>query len=594
MPHDVTLITTIAIAFVAAFILGYLANRCRLPPLVGYLLAGVAIGPFTPGYVADSALAGQLAEIGVILLMFGVGLHFSLGDLMAVRRLAVPGAVGQIVLATMVGVAVTQLWGWSIGGGLVFSISLSVASTVVLLKALEERNAVSSVDGRVAVGWLIVEDLAMVLVLVLLPAAAGLLGGHPVDAHGSETMDVAGAAQQSVFVSLVITLARVLTFGGIILVIGPKVLPWILRQVARTGSRELFTLAVLTLSIGIAFASAKLFGVSFALGAFFAGMVLNESDLSHKAAANSLPLQDAFAVLFFVSVGMLFDPAVIVLHPVMLLMTLLLILAGKFVIALGLVLAMGYPLSLALTVSAALSQVGEFSFILAGLGISHGLLPKEGLSLILGGAIFSISVNPLVFAVSDRLVRRVRTGGSKLENSDVRIEKLTQMEFELEKARLEAEKKAGSHEKFTPEELIERFPMFSRLTPEQREVVLLHFESQEAQPGERIIRAGDKADGMYFISAGQVEVSVANSRIKLDAGTFFGEMALLTGERRTADVTALDYCKFLKLRQSDFREILRRYPDIRQQVIALAGERKERNRQLFAQVADQEREEVTL
>jgi CPA2 family monovalent cation:H+ antiporter-2 len=571
------------VAFISAFILGYLANRFRLPPLIGYLLAGVAIGPFTPGYVADSAMAGQLAEIGVILLMFGVGLHFSLGDLIAVRRIAVPGAVGQIVIATLLGVGVAKVWGWSLGAGLVFGISLSVASTVVLLRALEDRNALNTPDSRITVGWLIVEDLAMVLVLVLLPAAAGLLGGHSADGHGTHA-----DSQQSLVLSLTITLARVVTFGGIILLLGPRVLPWTLRQVARTGSRELFTLAVLTLSIGIAFASAKLFGVSFALGAFFAGMVLNESDLSHKAAANSMPLQDAFAVLFFVSVGMLFDPRILVQQPGMVLITLLLIVVGKFVIAQGIVLAMGLPASSALMISAGLAQVGEFSFILAGLGISHGLLPPEGMSLILAGALLSIGLNQIVFAAADRLSFKARENrSSRLQFAPARVSRFAQIEQDLEKAKEAAEKKASTHEKFTPQQLIERFPMFSRLTPEQREVALLHFEPHMAEPGERIIRAGEKADAMYFISRGEVEVTIANQRIKLGPGTFFGEMALLSGQPRTADVTALDYCKFLKLKQSDFKEILRRYPDIRHQVVVLASERNEMNRQFLAELAEQ-------
>ena len=364
------------------------------------------MGPHTPGFAADTAMAGQLAEIGVILLMFGVGLHFSLADLLAVRRIAIPGAVGQIVVATAIGAAMMLLWGWSLGGALVLGLCLSVASTVVLLKALEERNAIQTPNGRVAVGWLIVEDLAMVLVLVLLPALAGVLGGN------------AGAApqasEQSVFVTLGLTLLKVIAFGAIALVIGPRVMPWLLRQAARTGSRELFTLAILALSVGIAFGAAKLFGVSFALGAFFAGMVLNESDLSHKAASNSLPLQDAFAVLFFVSVGMLFDPTIIVREPMMLTGVLLLVLIGKSLVALAIVLALGYPVSTALVVSAALAQVGEFSFILAGLGIGYGLLPPEGLSLILAASLVSITLNPLAFAC-DGPARRVHPIAIRVE-----------------------------------------------------------------------------------------------------------------------------------------------------------------------------------
>ncbi|MBC8010234.1 MAG: cation:proton antiporter, partial [Burkholderiales bacterium] len=382
MPHDVTLIATIALAFVLAFVFGVIAHGFRLPPLVGYLVAGVCMGPFTPGFVADAELAGQLAEIGVMLLMFGVGLHFSIPDLLAVRRIALPGALAQIVLATALGAGLALTWGWSFGGALVMGLSLSVASTVVLLKALEERNAVATPNGRIAVGWLIVEDLAMVLALVLLPAFAEVLGGHAADdGHGG------GAGGGELFTTLGITLAKVAAFVALALYFGPRVMPWLLRQVARTGSRELFTLGTLAIALGIAFGATKLFGVSFALGAFFAGVVLSESELSHKAAANSLPLQDAFAVLFFVSVGMLFDPSVLVHEPMKVLLVLLLIVLGKSVISLGIVLALGYPLGTALSVSAALAQIGEFSFILAGLGAAYGLLPPAGISLILAGAL---------------------------------------------------------------------------------------------------------------------------------------------------------------------------------------------------------------
>ena len=398
MPHDVALIATIAIGFAFAFIFGFIAHRLGLPPLVGYLVAGVVVGPTTPGFVADSAMAGQLAEIGVMLLMFGVGLHFSIADLIAVRRIAIPGAIGQIVIATAIGTGMAVAWGWSIGAGLVLGLSLSVASTVVLLKALEERNAVETPNGRIAIGWLIVEDLAMVLTLVLLPAFAEALGGHASDGrHGTD--------DRGLLAVLGITLAKVAAFIAIVLLAGPRVLPWMLRQVARTGSRELFTLCVLAVALGIAFGSAKLFGVSFALGAFFAGMVLHESDLGHKAATNSLPLQDAFAVLFFVSVGMLFDPSIILREPQMVAAVLLLILVGKSLVALGIVLALGYPLSTALIVSASLAQIGEFSFILAGLGINYGLMDSQGLNLILAGALLSITLNPLVFAGADRLIR---------------------------------------------------------------------------------------------------------------------------------------------------------------------------------------------
>ena len=391
MPHDTTLIATLAAAFVLAFALGFVAIRLRLPPLVGYLLAGVLIGPFTPGFVGDIGLAGQLAEVGVILLMFGVGLHFSIRDLMAVRGIAIPGAIGQIVTATAIGAAMTTYWGWTLGAGLVFGLSLSVASTVVLLRALEQRNALQSQEGRIAIGWLIVEDLAMVLALVLLPVLGEALGGSSRGLAGS-------VAPQGLLLAFGLTIAKVALFVGLALVVGTRVVPWLLTQVARTGSRELFTLAVLATALGIAYGSAALFGVSFALGAFFAGVILSESDLSHKAGADSLPLQDAFAVLFFVSVGMLFDPSVLLREPLAVLAVLAVIVFGKSVAAFAIVLAFGYPARVALVVSASLAQIGEFSFILVGLGITLGLLPEEGRDLVLAGALLSITINPLTFA----------------------------------------------------------------------------------------------------------------------------------------------------------------------------------------------------
>jgi CPA2 family monovalent cation:H+ antiporter-2 len=573
MPHDVSLIAMIAIGFGLAFIFGFIAHRLGLSPLVGYLVAGVAVGPFTPGFVADRALAGQLAEIGVMLLMFGVGLHFSVADLLAVRRLAIPGAVGQIVIATLIGVALTMAWGWSLGAGAVLGLSLSVASTVVLLKALEERNAVTTPNGRVAVGWLIVEDLAMVLTLVLLPAFAEALGGRVAsDAHGG--------GEENLLVSLAVTLAKVAAFVAIALAVGPRVMPWVLRQVARTGSRELFTLCVLALALGIAFGSAALFGVSFALGAFFAGMVLSESELSHKAAANSLPLQDAFAVLFFVSVGMLFDPSILLRAPLMVAAVLLLILIGKSLIALAIVLLLGYPLSTALTVSASLAQIGEFSFILGGLGVSFGLLEPEGLNLILAGALLSITLNPLAFGLADRLSSWVQDRPALRQRFEVqRGERFAVLQSDLDAARAAAERKAAAHRTFTPQELAERFPLFAGLTPEQREVLVLHFQPQSAEPGDRVFRAGDTADGVYFISKGEVEVCVGDRKIKLSAGDVFGEMALLSGRPRSADVTALDYSKFAVLSQRDFRQFLRKYPDIRSQLTSLATEREAANRE---------------
>ncbi len=400
MPHDVSLITTIAAALGFGLVFGFIATRLKLPALVGYLAAGILIGPATPGFVADSALAGQLAEIGVMLMMFGVGLHFSLDDLWEVRKVALPGAILQIAAATAMGMALAHFWGWSLGGGLVFGLALSVASTVVLLRALEERGTLDSFNGRIAVGWLVVEDLVTVLVLVLLPALAGALGGNAGDAaHGH------GAAEGGVLKALAVTLGQVALFVGFMLLVGRKLFPWILWQVARTNSRELFTLCVIAAAVGIAYAATVLFGISFALGAFFAGMVLRESELSHRAAHESLPLRDAFAVLFFVSVGMLFEPMILVEQPLRVLAVVAIILFGKSIAAFALVVLLRYPASTALMVSASLAQIGEFSFILAALGISLGLLPHEGQSLILAGAILSIALNPLMFLLAGPLER---------------------------------------------------------------------------------------------------------------------------------------------------------------------------------------------
>lgn len=388
MPHSVSLINTIAAGLGLALILGFFAVRLRLPALVGYLLAGVILGPFTPGFVADTEIAAQLAEIGVMLLMFGVGLHFSLEDLMAVRKIAVPGALVQIGVATLLGGALATWWGWHLGAALVFGLALSVASTVVLLRALESLGLLDSYIGRIAVGWLIVEDLAMVLVLVLLPPLAGVLGGR-----GN------GGDAAAIWQTLGLTLLQVSGFIVLMLVVGRRVFPWVLWQVTRTGSRELFTLCVVAAAVSIAFASAALFGVSFALGAFFAGMVMRESEFSHRAAEESLPLRDAFAVLFFVSVGMLFNPAVLVERPLQVLAVVLVIIVGKSIAAGVLVLAFRYPLRTALTVSASLAQIGEFSFILIALGMSLGLLPDEAQSLVLAGALISIATNPLWFSL---------------------------------------------------------------------------------------------------------------------------------------------------------------------------------------------------
>lgn len=381
----------IAMAFVLAFVGGFAAVQLRLPAIVGYLMAGIAVGPFTPGFVGDPNLASQLAEIGVILLMFGVGMHFSVRDLWAVRTIALPGALAQIIAATLLGIGIATLWGWSFGAGLVFGLALSVASTVVLLRALENSRTLDTPDGRIAVGWLIVEDLVMVLTLVLLPAFAGHLGGATT-AHNAHN-----DSQNGVWLSLGLTLGKVALFVALMLLIGRRIFPWLLRRVEHTGSRELFTLAVVALALGVAFGSARLFGVSFALGAFFAGVVINESELSHRAASGLQSLQDAFGVLFFVAVGMLFDPRILVRQPLQVLGVVAIIVVGKSLAALAIVLALRRPLPTALTVSAALAQIGEFSFILASLGVALELLPREGQNLILAGALISITLNPLVF-----------------------------------------------------------------------------------------------------------------------------------------------------------------------------------------------------
>ena len=408
--HHTSLIATIVWGLGLAFLLGVVAQRLRLSPLVGYLLAGVLIGPFTPGYVADQQLAPQLAEIGVILLMFGVGLHFSLKDLLAVRAIAVPGAVVQMGCAAVLGMALSWSLGWSIGAGLVFGLALSVASTVVLLRALQERRIVETEKGRIAVGWLIVEDLAMVLALVLLPAVAGLLGGRADGAgsHGAGGL-VAWIEPQTVWGVLGLTFVKVAAFVGLMLVVGRRVIPWALHYVAHTGSRELFRLSVLAIALCVAFGSAELFGVSFALGAFFAGMILAESELSHQAAQETLPLRDAFAVLFFVSVGMLFDPMILVRDPLPVLATVAIIVVGKSLAAFAIVRAFGHPNTTAFVISASLAQIGEFSFILATLGISLGLLPERGRDLILAGALISIMINPLLFTILDRFSHRTRS-----------------------------------------------------------------------------------------------------------------------------------------------------------------------------------------
>jgi CPA2 family monovalent cation:H+ antiporter-2 len=400
MPHEVNLIATIAAAFGLAMVFGLIATHLRMPPLVGYLFAGILIGPFTPGFVADVGLAAQLAEIGVMLLMFGVGLHFSLADLMAVKRIAVPGAIAQIAVAVLLGAGVASLWGWSLTEAVVFGLCLSVASTVVLLRALEARGQVSSSQGQIAVGWLIVEDLVMVLALVMLPAVAELVADTRAVGEGNDGAigSPAGLAE-----TIGWTIAKVTAFIAVMLIFGRRLLPKALWWVARTGSQELFRLSVIAVALGVAFGAAKLFDVSFALGAFFAGMMLRESEFSHRAAEESLPLRDAFAVLFFVSVGMLFDPMVILQSPVKLLLAVLIILIGKTIAAVAIVLLFRYSLGTALTVGASLAQIGEFSFILAGLGVSLSMLPAEGQSLVLAAALISIALNSALFAAIEPL-----------------------------------------------------------------------------------------------------------------------------------------------------------------------------------------------
>ncbi|WP_033752653.1 YbaL family putative K(+) efflux transporter [Pantoea sp. NGS-ED-1003] len=410
MHHTTPLITTIVGGLVLAFLLGMLAQRLRISPLVGYLLAGVLAGPFTPGFVADTNLAPELAELGVILLMFGVGLHFSLKDLMAVKSIAIPGAVAQIAVATLLGMGLSAWLGWSLMTGLVFGLCLSTASTVVLLRALEERQLIDSQRGQIAIGWLIVEDLVMVLTLVLLPAIAGML-------------EQGNASPQLLAWDLLLTIGKVAAFMVLMMVVGRRVVPWILAKSAATGSRELFTLAVLALALGIAFGAVEFFDVSFALGAFFAGMVLNESELSHRAAHDTLPLRDAFAVLFFVSVGMLFDPMILVEQPLAVLGALVIVVLGKSVAAWLLVTLLGHSRRTALTISVSLAQIGEFAFILAGLGISLNLLSSEGRNLVLAAAILSIMLNPILFSLLERFLAMSESRQAQAQEEAVEEEK---------------------------------------------------------------------------------------------------------------------------------------------------------------------------
>ncbi len=416
MPHNISLITTIAAGLGLAMILGFLVTRLRMPPLVGYLLAGIIVGPYTPGFVADMELTAQLAEIGVMLLMFGVGLHFSIDDLLAVKRIAIPGAMVQIAAATTLGAGAGLWWGWSMGEALVFGLALSVASTVVLLKALEARGVIDSINGKIAVGWLVVEDLVMVLVLVLLPAFAVLLGGHPSGGHAP--------ANDNLALTILITIGKVVAFIVFMLVVGKRLLPKLLWWVAGTGSRELFSLCVIATAVGVAYGSAALFDVSFALGAFFAGMMLRESEFSHRAADDSLPLRDAFAVLFFVSVGMLFDPHILVNEPLKVLAVVAIIMFGKTLVAVALVLAFRYPLNTALTVGASLAQIGEFSFILASVSMSLGLMDATVQNLILAGALASIALNSVIFASIEPLQKWIRARSAFARSLEMREDPL--------------------------------------------------------------------------------------------------------------------------------------------------------------------------
>lgn len=403
MPHDVELIILLAVGFGLALVFGYIAARLRLPPLIGYLVAGILISPNTPGVVGDVHLANQLAELGVMFLMFGVGMHFSLNDLMQVRRIALPGAVLQIAVATLLGVGVSMLWGWNFGSALIFGLSLSCASTVVLLKALGDRGLLESINGKIAVGWLLVEDLVMVLALVLLPATAVLLGGQALEGSSSD---------QNVWITLGITLLKVAGFIAFMLIIGKRLVPMIMQVVARLGSRELFTLTVVAAAVSIAFGAYKVFGVSMALGAFFAGMVVKESDFSHRAEEETLPLREIFSILFFVSVGMLFDPRILMDQPLHVLAVLGIIMIGKTIAAMALVLFFRYPINTALTVSASLAQIGEFSFILAALGVSLNLLSLDGQNLILAGALISITLNSFIFSAVEPVQKWIRERSS--------------------------------------------------------------------------------------------------------------------------------------------------------------------------------------
>jgi len=400
MSLQAPLLTTFAAAFVLAFLLGALANRLKISPIVGYLVAGIAVGPYTPGFVADAGLAKQLAEMGIILLMFGVGLHFSVKDLMNVGAIVLPGAVAQIAAGTGLGTAFGLFMGWPLTAGIVFGFTLSVASTVVLLRALEERRMLPTQRGQIAIGWLIVQDLAMIVALVLLPTLVELLRAPP---------NSIGDGLSSIALTLVLILLKVSAFVAFMLIIGQRIIPWLLTRIAMTGSRELFTLAILAIAIGVAFAAAEFAGASVALGAFFAGVVLAGSELSQNAAERSLPLRDAFAVLFFVAVGMLFNPNILLDNPLVLLAVVLIIVLGNSTAAFLIVGRFGFPVTSAALIAVSLAQIGEFSFILGGLALSHEMIPREAYDLLLGGAIISIMLNPFLFRILDRYEARRAT-----------------------------------------------------------------------------------------------------------------------------------------------------------------------------------------
>lgn len=418
MVHETPLITTLVLGLCLAFLFGVIANRLRISPLVGYLLAGVIVGPHTPGFYADPKLANELAEIGIILLMFGVGLHFSMKDLLSVKAIALPGAIIQMVCATLLGTGLGLALGWELSAAMVFGLALSTASTVVLMRAMQQRRLIETERGRLAVGWLIVEDLTMVLALVLLPALAGVMGGKadtPADPFIA-WFDL------GIWGIIGLTIAKVAIFIALMMIVGRRVIPWLLKISAQTASRELFRLAVLAIALGVAFGASHLFGVSLALGAFFAGMIMSESELSHRAAEETLPLRDAFAVLFFVSVGMLFNPMKVITDFIPLAATLFIIIVGKSVVAFLIVRLFRYPLGTALTMSASLAQIGEFSFILAGIGVSLGVISDDARDLILGGAILSILLNPLVFIAAEKIKERLERPGVQEEADDMIID----------------------------------------------------------------------------------------------------------------------------------------------------------------------------